>query len=629
MPVGEFVGERGARTPRGVCGLFGGGRRFDVAAGMYESNRTPRTDRTVPGSVGNGKDAIYPPRPPAASLSPSMTDPAPPAADRPPAPLLPPTAFLARCKADAGRLKVADALGTELTGKRLLIGTLLFRSLLRKHVLVGDGVARRRVLLPPSAGGVLANTALAVDRRVAVNLNYTLSDEVANHCLKAAGVRHVLTSRAFLKKRPMELDAEFVHLEDLKEKAAAAMKLAAAAQALLPLGWLTKSLGLDRLDPDDTLTVVFTSGSTGEPKGVELTHRSVGSVLAAIDPLAHPVEEDRTLGVLPFFHSFGYTATLWWPLCLPGAGVYGPNPLDSRTVGKLGEKYHPTITFATPTFLRGYLKRCTPEQLGSLNLVVVGGEKLPPDLREAWEKKFGIAPTEGYGATELSPVVSCNVPPNRQRPGDVPGLKHGTIGRPLPGVKVRVASAETGDVLPAGEEGTLQVGGPTVMKGYLNDPEKTAAAVRDGWYDTGDVARIDAEGFIHIIGRLSRFSKIGGEMVPHLKIEEALLAICECEEDEGEGPRLAVSAVPDDRKGEKIVVLHRDLPVPVEEVRKRLGESGLPNLWLPAADAFLRVEAIPVLGTGKLDLRALQALAADRAGAASRGAGRPAEPAAA
>ena len=536
-----------------------------------------------------------------------MPDPAPPA------PLLPPTAFLARCKAEAGRLKVADALGTELTGKRLLIGTLLFRALLRKYVLAADET-HVGVLLPPSAGGVLANTALTVDGRVTVNLNYTLSDEVANHCLRAAGVRHTLTSRAFLKKRPMELETEFVYLEDLKEKAGSLDKLRAAAHAALPLGLLTRSLGLNRLDPGATLTVVFTSGSTGEPKGVELTHKSVGSVLAAIDPLAHPIEEDRTLGVLPFFHSFGYTATLWWPLCLPGAGVYGPNPLDARTVGKLGERYHPTITFATPTFLRGYLKRCTPEQLGTLNLVVVGGEQLPADLREAWEKKFGIAPTEGYGATELSPVVSCNVPPVRQRPGDVPGLKHGTIGRPLPGVKVRTAHAETGEPLPDGEEGTLQVGGPTLMKGYLNDPAKTAAAVRGGWYDTGDVARIDADGFITITGRLSRFSKIGGEMVPHLKIEEALLAICECEEDEGEGPRLAVSAVPDDRKGERIVVLHRDLPVPVEEVRRRLGEAGLPNLWLPAADAFLEVERIPVLGTGKLDLKALGELAKSRSG---------------
>ena len=546
---------------------------------------------------------------------------APGPADRGPAaapePILPPPGFLARCKADAGRLKVADALGTELTGSRLLIGTLLFRGLLRKHVL-DAGESHVGVLLPPSVGAVLANTALAVDGRVAVNLNYTLSNAVADHCLKEAGVRHVLTSRAFLKKRPMELDAEFVYLEDLKEKAGPLDKLKAAAHAALPLGLLTRSLGLDRLDPDATLTVVFTSGSTGEPKGVELTHRSVGAVLAAIEPLAHPVPEDVTLGVLPFFHSFGYTATLWWPLVHPGAGVYGPNPLDVRTVGKLGETYHPTITFATPTFLRGYLKRCTPEQLGTLNLVVVGGEKLPGDLREAWEAKFGIAPTEGYGATELSPVVSCNVPPARQRPGDPPGLKHGTIGRPLPGVRVRVASTETGEVLPEGEEGTLQVGGPTVMKGYLNDPAKTAAAVKDGWYDTGDVARVDADGFIHITGRLSRFSKIGGEMVPHLKIEEALLRICECHRPDSDdadsaGPALAVASVPDERKGEKVVVLHRELPVPVEEVRKRLGDAGLPNLWIPAADAFHEVDAIPVLGTGKLDLKALGTLAAEKA----------------
>ena len=537
-------------------------------------------------------------------------------ADNPPLdPILPPLGFLDRCKADAARMKVADALGTELTGKRLLIGTLLFRNLLRKHVLAADE-SHVGILLPPSVGAVLSNTALTLDGRVTVNVNYTLSDDVANHCLREAGVKHLLTSRAFLKKRPMELHAEYVYLEDLKEKAGALDKLKAAAHAALPLGLLKKSLGLDRLDPDATLTIVFTSGSTGEPKGVELTHRSVGSVLAAVEPLAHPVEDDVTLGVLPFFHSFGFTATLWWPLCLPGAGVYGPNPLDSRTVGKLGEKYHPTITFATPTFLRGYLKRCTPEQLGSLNLVVVGGEQLPSDLRDAWEEKFGIAPSEGYGATELSPVVSCNVPPVRQHAGDVPGLKHGSIGRPLPGVRVRIVSAETGEPVSGGGEGTLQVGGATVMKGYLNDPEKTAAAVKDGWYDTGDMARIDGDGFVFITGRLSRFSKIGGEMVPHLKIEEALLRACACGPDEAAsdeaeqaGPALAVSAVPDDRKGERIVVLHSDLPMPVGELRSKLNDSGLPNLWLPSADSFYEVDAIPVLGTGKLDLKALKELA--------------------
>jgi len=534
-----------------------------------------------------------------------------------PAAILPPLGLLARCKADADRLKVADALGTELTGKRLLIGSLLFRSLLRKHVLDADET-HVGILLPPSVGGVLANTALTLDGRVTVNVNYTLSKQVANYCLREAGVKHVLTSREFLKKRPMELDTEFVFLEDLKAKAGTLAKLKAAAHAALPLGLLTKSLGLDRLDPEATLTVVFTSGSTGEPKGVELTHKSVGSVLAAINPLAHPVVEDVTLGVLPFFHSFGYTATLWWPLCLPGAGVYGPNPLDARTVGKLAGKYHPTITFATPTFLRGYIKRCTPEQMGSLNLVVVGGEKLPPDLRETWAEEFGIAPTEGYGATELSPVVACNVPAERQRPGDPPALKHGTIGRPLPGVKVRVVSGETGEVLSNGEEGILHVGGPTVMKGYLNQPEKTAAVVRDGWYDTGDVAMIDDEGFIHITGRLSRFSKIAGEMVPHLRIEEALLSACasfgtdECEPD-AEGPQLAVSAVPDDRKGERIVVLYRSLPMKPRQLRNRLNEAGLPNIWLPAADSFYQVEEIPVLGTGKLDLKALRILAEERA----------------
>ena len=543
-----------------------------------------------------------------------------------PEPFIPPRAFLRECKRAGGTRKVVDSTGAELSGTKLLIGTLVMRSLLRTHVLA-DGERNVGVLLPPSVGGVLANAALAVDRRVAVNLNYTLSDEVANHCVKEAGLTHVLTSRKFLEKRPMDLAAEMVFLEDLKPKATTAVKLKAAARAMLPVALLERSLGLHDLGPDDLLTVIFTSGSTGEPKGVMLSQANVGAVVAAIERLIHLGDPDAMLGVLPFFHSFGYTVTLWWPLCVATAGVYHVNPLDARTVGKLGEKYRPTFLVATPTFLRGYLKRCEPDQLSSLDVIIVGGEKLPADLREAWTAKFGHEPSEGYGTTELSPVVSCNIPEHRARDKQRPDTRHGTVGRPLPGVRVKLTHPETGADLTAtggaatggagGEaEGLLNVGGPTVMRGYLNQLEKTAAAVKDGWYDTGDVCRLDADGFIHITGRQSRFSKIGGEMVPHLRIEEALLGVCEkCAADDEEGsPLLAVTAVPDERKGERIVVLHRALPEPTEKILGELRETGLPNLWLPDRDAFREVAEIPVLGTGKLDLRRLKELAAETFG---------------
>ena len=537
----------------------------------------------------------------------------------PPEPFVPPRAFLRECKRAGGNRKVVDSTGTELSGTKLLIGTLVMRSLLRTHVL-GDAEQNVGVLLPPSVGGVLANAALAVNRNVAVNLNYTLSDEVANHCVKEAGLTHVLTSRRFLEKRPMSLDCELVFLEDLKEQATTAVKLKAAARAMLPVSLLERSLGLHTLGPDDLLTVIFTSGSTGEPKGVMLSNGNVGAVVAAIERLIHIGDPDAMLGVLPFFHSFGYTVTLWWPLCVATAGVYHVNPLDARTVGKLGEKYHPTFLVATPTFLRGYLKRCEPEQLSSLDVIIVGGEKLPADLREAWTAKFGHEPSEGYGTTELSPVVSCNIPEHRARDKANPDTRHGTVGRPLPGVRVKLTHPETGaDLSGPDAEGLLHVGGPTVMRGYLNQPGKTAAAVTDGWYDTGDVCRLDADGFIHITGRQSRFSKIGGEMVPHLRIEEALLGICEkcAAEDEEGSPLLAVTAVPDAKKGERIVVLHRPLPEPTEKILGELRGTGLPNLWLPDRDAFREVPEIPVLGTGKLDLRRLKELASETFGSGS------------
>lgn len=520
-----------------------------------------------------------------------------------------PRRMLRECRRSMRRVKAADTTGAELTGATLLLRTLILRRLLLRDVLAPDE-RHVGVLLPPSIGGLLANTALAVSGRVAVNLNYTVSSDVMNACLRKARIRHVLTSRKVMHKLDLKLDAEVVYLEDFKDRVRTSDKLVAALQTYaVPTALLERQLGLTKLKPDDLLTIIFTSGSTGDPKGVMLSYDNVGSNVTAIDQIVHLTDSDVVVGILPFFHSFGYMATMWTILTLKPKGVFHYSPLEARQIGEMCGKHKATILMATPTFLRSYLKRCSKEEFAKLDVVVTGAEKLPTDLAEAFEKQFGVRPVEGYGCTELSPLVAVNVPYSRISPADQPVTREGTVGRPIPGIAVKITDLDTGAELKPEQPGMLWVTGPNVMLGYLDEPEKTAELVRDGWYQTGDVALLDKDGFIKITGRESRFSKIGGEMVPHIRIEEELLARLAPGEDE---QRLAVTAVPDAKRGERIVVLYTSLDRSPEEVCRLLQQAGLPNLWIPGTESFIQVEKIPVLGTGKLDLRALKALAVEK-----------------
>ena len=517
-----------------------------------------------------------------------------------------PRAMLRECRRSLRRAKLADTSGQEMTGGSLLMRSLILRRLLLRNVLAQDE-KNVGLILPPSGGGVLANAALALAGRVAVNLNYTVSSTVMNSCIRQAGIRHVLTSHRVMEKLHYELEAEPVFLEELREKVTLADKLSAAvATYATPLRLLERLLGLTRLTPDDLLTIIFTSGSTGEPKGVMLTHRNVASNVNAFNQLVHLSDNDVLAGVLPFFHSFGYTATMWTALTLAPKGVYHYDPRDARHVGEMCGKHQATIMIATPTFLRFYLKRCQPEDFAALDVVLAGAEKLPKELCDAFEERFGVRPLEGYGTTELSPVVAVNIPPSRTTDKTQVLAKEGTVGRPLPGVAAKITDPESDQELGVNQPGMLWIKGPNVMAGYLGQPEKTAQVIRDGWYKTGDLASIDEDGFIRITGRESRFSKLGGEMVPHLKIAETIQKIIGAGEDE---LKVAVTAVPDERKGERLVVLHTGLDKSPEAVCKELSQAGLPNLWIPSPDSFHQVAEIPVLGTGKVDLKALQTLA--------------------
>ncbi|MFP6763015.1 MAG: MFS transporter [Planctomycetaceae bacterium] len=522
--------------------------------------------------------------------------------------VIPVRQFLRSSRQARRRSKCADSSGMDITGGRLLTGSLVFRRVLQREFLAPDE-KMVGVLLPPSVGGSITNAALALMGRVSVNLNYTLSEEVLNFCIKEAGIRHIITSKRFLEKKPLTLDAEWIFVEDIKEKVTVADKVLCAFSAHVePVGMLERRLGLTSIDPDDVMTIIFTSGSTGEPKGVMLSHSNVGSNIASANQLFQISEKDCLLGILPFFHSFGFTLMLWLPLTLEPKGVYHFNPLDGRTIGKLCEKHRVTIIAATPTFLKTYLKRCTSEQMQHLDLAIVGAEKLPEKLASEFKEKFGIFPTEGYGTTELSPLAIANVPDHRNNAAgsNQTGTRMGSVGRPVPNVAARIVNPDTGEELGLNEPGLMHIQGPNVMKGYLNKPEKTAEIIQNGWYNTGDIAFIDDDGFVTITGRLSRFSKIGGEMVPHIRIEEELNnALADPSSDET-APRLAVTAIPDTRKGERLIVLHRSLSRSPEELITALAAAGLPNIWLPSADSFLEVEEIPLLGTGKLDLNGIK-----------------------
>ena len=513
---------------------------------------------------------------------------------------------VASCRRRKG-WKVADTTGAELSGKALLARALVLRRLLRRGVLAPDE-RRVGILLPPSAAAVATNLALTLDGRTTVNLNYTLTAELLNSCVKQAGIRHVLTSRRFMERVHLDVAAELVYLEDLKDAPTKLDKAIGGLHAYAtPVGLLLRLLGLHRLDADEVMTVVFTSGTTGDPKGAMLTYANVASNAAAVDQVIRLRPSDVLIGVLPFFHSFGFTVSLWTLLINDVAAAYHVNPLEAQAVGRLARERNGTILLGTPMFFRTYARRCPAEDFAALEVAVTGGERLTGDVADAFAAKFGIRPIQGYGATETSPMIASNVPPSRAVGDPAASAREGTVGKPMPGVRVKVVDRETGAAVEPGQEGILWATGPNVMKGYLDQPEATAKVIRDGWYVTGDVVVMDEDGFIEIVGRESRFAKIGGEMVPHLKVEEALTALVGVDEDGLQ--RVVVTSVPDRDTGERLVVVHAPLDRTPEELCRGLAAAGLPKLFIPSPRDFHEVDRLPTIGVGKLDMRRINGIA--------------------
>ena len=518
-----------------------------------------------------------------------------------------PRSFVHTARRHAFRWAMADGQTPGLRFLSVLARTLFLARRLREP---WRGQEMVGVLMPPSIAGALVNFAAMLMGKVPVNLNYTAPHETLASCAKQCNLKTVVSARAFLEKVHLQPPVETLFLEDLaKEPRLSERVRAGLAAALLPTRVLERFAGCRKVAKlDDLATIIFSSGSTGEPKGVMLTHYNVASNVEQLSQVFFLRSNDRIMGILPFFHSFGFTATL----CLPaGTGigvVFHPNPLDSRVIGALINKYAVTMLVATPTFLNAYARRCTPEEFGSLRFVMAGAEKLPERIAMAFEDHFGIRPLEGYGCTECSPVVAVNTIDFRAASFRQVGAKRGSIGHPLPGIMVKIVSPETGQPVAVNEPGLLLVRGPNVMLGYLNRPEKTAEVLRDGWYNTGDVATVDEDGFLRITDRLSRFSKIGGEMVPHIKVEEKLQELAGAAEQ-----MFVVTSVPDERKGERLMVLHTLDEAQLEQCLELFAKCDLPALWRPRADQFLRIAALPYLGTGKLDLRKARELALEMA----------------
>lgn len=470
------------------------------------------------------------------------------------------------------------------------------------------------IWLPTGLGSALANIALSFLGKTTVNLNYTAGPDPVAAAAKAAGLRRVITARRFLARAPLELppEVEIIHLEDATAGIAKTDQvLAFLAAVLLPAWLIDRILGLIRTRLDDVLTVIFSSGSTGDPKGVMLSYRNV---TANVDGFVRAVSlypTDRMLATLPVFHSFGYTVCLWAPAVVGMETVFYPDPRQAKEVGELCRKHLCTIMLGTATFLRFYLRRSGADDFRSLRLLICGAEKLPVCVATEFRDKFGVLPLEGYGCTELSPVVGTNLPDATAGGLTQRANTLGTIGQPIPGVAAKAFDPDTLAPLPPEVEGVLGVKGPNVMLGYLHQPDRTWRAIHNGWYITGDVGRIEADGFIRITGRLSRFAKVAGEMIPIERVEDELHEVLNA----GGERVLALAAVPCERRGERVVVLH------LSQIGHRLAKAfdalrsrGLPNLWVPDVRDCYEVDGFPALGTGKLDLRGLSEMAKTRTG---------------
>lgn len=496
-----------------------------------------------------------------------------------------------------------DADGKEFKNFELFVGAALLSREIRK--MVPEDRKYVGVMLPNMSVTSMTILGTMLADKVPAMLNFSASRETIALSAAKAKLNCIITSKKFLHKLKMEPLPEMVFLEDI------APRISKFRKILYTIGFFIfpRQEIMNFLAPRThrnvfgTAVLLFSSGSSGTPKGVMLSHHNINSDVYSCIRIMGWTSRDRIVGNLPLFHSFGITTSFWIPLMLKAKTVYIPNPLDGEAIGRVIAENNLTILLATPTFLQSYMRKCKPEQFKPLRLVVTGAEKLRKDIADKFKEMTGLEVIEGYGSTELSPIVSINVASTILDLGRGPG-KPGSIGPPMPGICVKIVNPETFEEVEQGQEGLMLVKGPNVMQGYLDDPEKTREVIKNGWYNTGDIAKMDLDGWLTITGRLSRFSKIGGEMVPHELVEKAIFEILKSEDR-----CIAVTSAPDNSKGEKLVVVHSKIDMTADGVIEKLRERELPNLWIPKASNFIEVEHLPLLGTGKLDLAAIKKIA--------------------
>ena len=466
------------------------------------------------------------------------------------------------------------------------------------------------IVLPPGIGGQLTNLAVSLAGKTPVNLNFTMGAQGLTSCLEQAGVKTIISAEGMKSKAPhFPWTENFWDISEIiKNISKPQVFFFIGLIRTLPWSMVRPLVGTPKRGGDEEAGLLFSSGSTGNPKGVILTHRNILCNAVQIAECGILPEGEVLLASLPLFHSFGFTVTIWFPFIYNLPIVTVPSPLEIKKIADVIEKFSVTFMVGTPTFLRPYLQKIEPTKLASLKGVVAGAEKTPAGFAELWENKFSSKYLEGYGLTETSPVISVNVPnpptPKTGTAKEQVSQRTGSTGRMVPGISARIRHMDTGELLPISEVGILEVKGGNIFTGYLNDRERTLACLHDGWFSTGDLARFDSDGFLFIEGRLSRFSKIAGEMVPHGKVEQEIVQAYGLEESEQH--HFAVAARPDPQKGESLVLLTTE-EIDRKDLQEKLAARGIANLWIPKI--IVKVEAIPCLPTGKLDLKACNTLA--------------------
>ncbi len=516
--------------------------------------------------------------------------------------------WLDQAKALGNRLAVADSTGVKLSHHRLITAVMTMRSKFFKLLAEDHRVG---VCLPASVGATTTLLTLLCLGKTLVNLNYTASESSIKAAISEASIKRVITSKRFLEnleKRGFPIagvfeGVEVIYLEDIKKRISQKELLKNYLLVkTLPVAML-KAILVNPIGGNQVAAILFSSGSEGKPKGVELTHRNiVGNARQSADALEARAD-DVILGILPIFHAMGLTATTLLPMLEGITVICHPDPTDTATIGELARQYKATILVGTSTFFRLYsrARNLDPAMFSSLRLVVAGAERLSPEVRVLFEEKFKTQIYEGYGTTELSPVANVN------RPDTEGEIRHkiGTVGKPISGCMVRIMDPETGEDLPLGEAGMIAIGGVNVMKGYLNDPHKTNEVLiyQHGirWYKTGDKGRLDDQGFLTILDRYSRFAKLGGEMVSLGAVETQINLLLSHDDVE-----ILAVAVPDLKKGEVVILLHTG-PLSSDAVTEIVQPSDMHNLMKPAK--YFHVEAIPKLGSGKTDFANAKALA--------------------